>query len=97
MKGYTEHRGLASKLEYDEESGRFVSKPISHVFAPGAEPNFVLQKLADWRARREQRKACHQLNKELAEMSPQLRNDMGMTNALVATQALRRVRNADRY
>jgi hypothetical protein len=45
MKGYTEDRGHASKLDYDATSRQFVSKPTAHAFQPKPEPQPVLQKL----------------------------------------------------
>jgi hypothetical protein len=46
MKGYSEDRGLASRLDYDAESKQFVAKPVAHAFQPKPAPDAVEQKPA---------------------------------------------------
>ena len=36
MKGYSEQRGRAFKLDYDVASGQFVSEPVAHPFQQAA-------------------------------------------------------------
>ena len=84
MKGYTESRGHAFKLGFDAESGQFIEVPIAHAIEHGTKQNAVSQKLAEMRKHRQERKANHQLSELLVNMSPDIRDDIGMTEVFPA-------------
>ena len=44
MKGYSEDRGFASRLDYDAESKQFVVTPVAHAFQPKPAPDAIVQK-----------------------------------------------------
>jgi FixJ family two-component response regulator len=84
MKGYSEERGQAFKLEYDAASGQFVSKPIDHSFPQKSFSNAVVETLSNLRKRREDAKAKRKLLKTLEGLSPETRDDVGMTDVFAA-------------
>ena len=79
MKGYSETRGQACKLDFDTESGQFVAKPIAHDFRSKTGSNVMLQKIADWRKQRAVQKKRDALTQQIGAMTPELRDDIGMT------------------
>ncbi len=85
MKGYSETRGQASKLEFDTASGQFISKQIPHAFPPMTAPNFIIKKLKEQRKVNKQRKAEVQLKLLLAALGPTTRDDVGMAEVYEAT------------
>jgi hypothetical protein len=46
MKGYSEDRGLASRLDFDVESKAFVAKQIAHAFQHPPVPDVFVQEPA---------------------------------------------------
>lgn len=86
MKGYSETRGQAFKLDYDAESKQFVSKSIAHEFAPNVGLEDVFPTLAELRRRQRKIKAKRQLMRILDGMSPETRDDVGMTEVFAAAQ-----------
>ncbi len=88
MKGYSELHGQALKMDFDASSGQFVSIPITHTFAPKAEPHYMTQKLKEHYKSRQQKKAKYQLKQLLATMGPATRDDVGMTEVFAATHSL---------
>jgi hypothetical protein len=79
MKGYSEHRGHSSKLDFDQATGQFITKPIEASFAPKAVPNAIVQKLVKLREQRLRKKTKQKAVKFLATIGPDLRDDVGMT------------------
>jgi hypothetical protein len=88
MKGYSELCGQNLKLDFDTASGQFVSKPITHTFAPNSELHFNSQKLEAHFKSRQQWKAKHQLKQLLTNMSPTTRDGVGMTEFFAVTHNL---------
>lgn len=86
MKGYAEERGHAFKLAFDAVSKQFVANPIAHDFQPKAEANVIVQKLADVRKNIRLRKARGHVARQLNDMGPELREDVGMTEHYAASQ-----------
>jgi hypothetical protein len=78
MKGYSEHRGHSSKLEFDHATGQFISKPIESAFAPRAQPKLLVQKLAELHLRQKRKKSKRKAVKFLGTIGPDLRDDVGM-------------------
>jgi hypothetical protein len=72
-------------LDFDPESQQFVSKSIAHNFRPETGRNVVLQKLADWHKHRELTRKRDALTKQIAAMTPELRDDIGMTVVFAAS------------
>jgi hypothetical protein len=85
MRGFEEFRGHTTRIDFDAETGQFFSRPIAPGFAPLTEPNVVVQKLAELRKRRQKAKAKQALSKLLARMSPEARDDVGMTEVFAAS------------
>jgi hypothetical protein len=83
MKGYSEDRGRLFKLDYDAASKEFVSRPVAHAFEPQLESNAV-QELTELRKRRQPKKAKRQLSELLPGESPDVGEDMGMTEVYAA-------------
>lgn len=88
MKGYSEQYGQTFKMDFDAASGQFVSIPITHTFAPKAEPHFIIQKLKEHLKVRKQRKAEHKLKQLLATLGPATRDDVGMTEIFAIVRDL---------
>ena len=89
MKGYSETRGHASKLDFDSETGQFISTPIAHDFAAKPLQNIVVKKLVELRQLYQRKKATQQATKILSEMSPHMRDDLGMTEFFATTSQSR--------
>lgn len=79
MKGYSEHRGHCSKLDFDQATGQFISKPIAAGFAHQQESNTIIQKIALLSERQQQRRTKKRAIKELATIGPAMREDVGLT------------------
>jgi hypothetical protein len=79
MKGYSEHRGHFSKLDFDHANGQFISKPIEAAFAPKPEPNIIVQKLTELHQHQKRKNAEQKAVKFLKTISSDLRDDLGMT------------------
>ncbi len=85
MKGFTEDRGLAFKLDYDADTKQFVSKLIEHGFQPKAEAHPAIAKVAELRKRYRVKKTRENVAKQMAAMGPELRDDVGMTEVHAAS------------
>jgi hypothetical protein len=85
MKGYSETRGQSSKLNFDSATGHFVSTPIAHDFETKPPLNIIVQKLGELRQLHQRKKAKQQATKILSELSPHLRDDLGMTEFFART------------
>jgi lauroyl/myristoyl acyltransferase len=84
MKGYGEEHGWTFKLEFDAETKQFGSKSVAHAFVPKTASNAVVQKLAELRKRGQRKRAQRNLAKTLANMTPEARDDLGMTEVFAA-------------
>lgn len=84
MKGFSETRGQASRLEFDQTTGQFISKPIAHGFAAKPARNIVARKLVQLRQSNKREKLKHQTKEVLTNMSPQARDDLGMTEHIAS-------------
>jgi hypothetical protein len=85
MKGYTEVRGQVFKLVFDATSKQFVSQPTAHDFQPRTAASVVAQQQSDIHKRHRSKKSRSQVTKLLADMGPQLRDDIGMTEVFAAS------------
>jgi hypothetical protein len=79
MKGYSEHRGHCSKLDFDHATRQFVSKPIVSNFAHQDEPILIAKKLTELRQNLQRKKTKQQALKTLSTVGPATRDDVGLT------------------
>jgi hypothetical protein len=85
MRGFDEFRGYTTRIGFDVETGQFGSIPIAHDFAPRGETSVIAQSFAKLRRRRQKVKAQYELSKVLTRMSPEEREDVGMTEVYAAS------------
>ncbi len=86
MKGFSETRGQASKIEFDHNTRQFVSIPIAHEFTANHAPHIVVQKLGELRLYRQRKNIKQQTKKVLSAISPQARDDVGMTEVFASSR-----------
>jgi hypothetical protein len=89
MKGYSEHRGHCSKLDFDQATGQFVSKPIASDFAHQDDPILIVKKLTELRQNLQRKKVKQQALKTLSTVGPATRDDVGLTEFYAAASQSR--------
>ena len=85
MRGFKEFKGHTTRIDFEAETGQFFSMPIVHSLAALTQPNVIVQKLVELRRRRQKAKAQQRVSKLLARMSPEARDDVGMTEAFATS------------
>ena len=86
MKGFTEERGRMSRMGYDAETKQFAPQPIAHSFQPSSLPEVVGQKLSALFKGRNLKQAKPALSQQIADMSAEQRDDVGMTEVFATSQ-----------
>jgi hypothetical protein len=79
MKGFTEIRGQAFKLEFDFESGQFEPKPIVHAFTSKPGPRSNVDDLAALRRPKPHKKAKTNIDSVSFDSTVQPRDAFGVT------------------
>ncbi len=79
MKGYSEHRGQISRLDFDPETKQFVAQPIEHTVKPAPVYALLLGQVIKWRKLNRQNVVHHETLQQLSKLTAEQRDDLGMT------------------